>query len=68
VKAGYLEGAVLSAGQIGAIASLPSREVLLARFVGGMYGPVGGYVRCLGGMLRQFVAIMDTVSRKGSSH
>lgn len=66
VKAGYIEGTVLSAAQIGVLASLPPREVLLARFVGGMRGSLAGFVGLMREMLRQFVSVVDQISKKRS--
>ncbi len=40
VKGGLLDGALLSPAQLGALADLPSREVLLARLAGGLQAPL----------------------------
>lgn len=40
VKGGMLDGAVLSPAQLGALADLPSRDVLLARFAGALQAPL----------------------------
>lgn len=40
VKGGLLDGSVLSAAQLGALADLPSRDVLLARLAGGFQAPL----------------------------
>jgi len=40
IKGGMLDGAVLSAGQLGALADLPPREVLLARVAGAIAAPL----------------------------
>ncbi|KGE27796.1 50S ribosomal protein L10 [Leptospira interrogans] len=39
VKAGYMDGSVLDANGVDAIAGLPSREQLLAQIAGGINGP-----------------------------
>jgi len=41
-KGGILEGAVISAAEVEAIADLPSREVLIARLLGSMMSPIAG--------------------------
>ncbi len=40
VKGGMLDGSLLSPAQLGALADLPSREVLLARLAGGFQAPL----------------------------
>ena len=40
VKGGMLDGAVVSTAQLGVLADLPSREVLLARLAGGIQAPL----------------------------
>ncbi len=44
IKAGYLDGQVLDAARVKAIASLPSREELIAKFMGAALGPVRGFM------------------------
>lgn len=41
VKGGLLDGAVLSPAQLGALADLPSREVLLSQLAGAIQAPLG---------------------------
>ena len=41
VKGGLIAGDVLSSGELGALADLPSRDVLLARFAGALAGAAG---------------------------
>lgn len=67
LKGGYLDGSILSASQIGVIAALPSREVLLARLIGGMQGPLSGFVYVMKEMVRRLVSVMDQISKKGGS-
>jgi len=40
IKGGMLDGSVLSAGQLGALADLPSRDVLLAQVAGAIAAPL----------------------------
>lgn len=47
VKTGILDGAVLDAAQINALADLPSREVLLATLLGTINAPATALVRIL---------------------
>ena len=52
------------ADKIKEIASLPSKEALLARVVGGIKAPITGFVMVLGGVIRKFVYVMDAVKNK----
>lgn len=61
IKGGVVEGRVLGLAEIRRLATLPPREVLLARVVGGMKAPVGGLVYVLAGLLGKFVRTVDAV-------
>jgi large subunit ribosomal protein L10 len=62
-KGGLLNGAPLSVEQITDISRLPSREVLIGRFVGIVASPLTGLVTSLsgliGGLARQLQAVAD---------
>ena len=42
IKAGFIEGKVVSVEEIMQLANLPSKEILLGRLVGGLQGPIFG--------------------------
>ena len=56
-----MDGALLPAEKLDALAKLPSREVLLAQVVGGMQAPLTGFAGCLQGLLRNFVNVLDQI-------
>jgi large subunit ribosomal protein L10 len=62
-KGGWMNGDVLSAEQIDAIAKLPSREVLYGRLVGMVASPLTGLASAMGGLIgglaRQLQQIAD---------
>lgn len=64
VKVGVLEGKVIEAAQVKALADLPSREELLAKVVGGMQAPLYGLASVLSGTLRSFVYALDAVRKQ----
>lgn len=64
IRAGVLDGNVLTKEQVWALANVPSREVLLARLVGSLQSPYSGFVVSLSGILRKFVYALDAVRRK----
>lgn len=64
IQAGYMNGKVVSLDQIKTLASLPSREILLARVAGGIQAPLAGIVNVLAGNLRKLVTALDAVAKK----
>jgi large subunit ribosomal protein L10 len=50
VKAGSFDGKVLSAAEVGQLASIPSREELLSKLLFVMQAPVSGMARALGAL------------------
>ena len=61
IKGAYIDGQLIDADRIKAIANLPSKEVLLAQVVGGIKAPITGFVMVLGGIIRKFVYVVDAV-------
>ena len=61
IKGAIIDGKLMAEDKIKAMASLPSREVLLAQVVGGIKAPITGFVSVLGGVLRKFVYVVDAV-------
>ena len=64
VKAGIVDGQVIDAAAVDALASLPSREELLAKLVGSMQAPISGFVNVLQGNIRNMVYVLDAVRAK----
>jgi len=64
IKAGILEGRIVDPQAIKALAELPSREVLLAKVLGGMQTPMYGFAGALQGLLRNLVYVLDAVREK----
>ena len=61
IKAGVIEGQVISLEEIRRIASLPPREQLLAEVVGYARAPIAGLVFVLHGLLAKFVRTVEAV-------
>ncbi|RMH51799.1 MAG: 50S ribosomal protein L10 [Zetaproteobacteria bacterium] len=61
VRGGVLDGKLIDAAQITALASLPSREVLLAKLLGSMQAPISGFVRVLGEVPASFVRALAAI-------
>ena len=64
IKGGMVEGQVIAAEDVQAIASLPSREELITKLVYLLQSPVSGFVKVLGAIPRQFVTALDQVRQQ----
>ena len=64
LKGAYLDGKNISPARIKELASLPTRDVLIAQVVGGIKSPITGFVNVLGGVLRKFLYCLDAIKAK----
>ena len=67
IKAGVLEGKVVDVAAVKALASLPSREVLLAKVLGSMNAPITGFVTALSGNIRNLLYVLNAIGEKKSA-
>ena len=56
-----MEGQLVGADAIKQLATLPSREELLAKVVGSINAPVSGFVNVLSGNLRNLVYVLNSI-------
>ena len=61
---GVLEGKVITADQLTALATLPSREQLLAQVVGTIAAPLRNLVGTLNAVPRNLVSVIDQIQKK----
>ena len=61
-----MNGQLVGSDQVKVLAMLPSREVMLARVVGGIQAPISGFVSVLAGTLRKVVTALDAIAKKRS--
>lgn len=59
IKAAMLEGQLIGADQVEALASMPSREVLVAKVVGGLSSPLYGIVGVLAAPMRSLMYVLQ---------
>jgi large subunit ribosomal protein L10 len=59
VKAGYVDGAILDAKQVGVLASLPAKAELQARLLGLLASPMRGFVAVLAANPSGFVRVLS---------
>ena len=62
VKGGYVEGRLLAADQIQALARIPPKEVLLAQLVWSIRSPISGLVGTLQGLMSNLVYTVQAVA------
>lgn len=63
VRAGLLEGQILSPEQIKALAELPPKPVILAQVLGSLQAPMSGLVGVLSGLQRNLVYALDQLRK-----
>jgi len=63
-RGGLVDGAPVAADEIKQIASLPSREELLAKLVFLLQSPIARFVRGLGAITPQFVRVLEQIRQK----
>jgi large subunit ribosomal protein L10 len=59
IRAALLEGALIGTSEIESLATLPSREVLVGRVVGGLASPLYGIVGVLAGPIRSLQYVLE---------
>lgn len=64
IKAGFVEGNVLSQQEIADLAKLPSREELVAQTLRGLNAPITGFVNVLNGNIRGLVIALNQIREK----
>ncbi len=62
LKGGYVQGQVVDAAGVKAIATLPSREELIAKLLGTMQNPIVGFARVLNGPVEAFARTVQAVA------
>lgn len=66
IKGGFMEGTVLEAAEVRSIATLPPREVLLAKVGGALRSPLYGLHGVLSGSCRKLVYALQAVAEARS--
>ena len=59
IKGGFLSDRLLTVADVMTLATLPTREVLLAKVLGGMQAPTIGLLSCLTTPLRGFMGVLQ---------
>jgi large subunit ribosomal protein L10 len=64
LKAGVVEGKVIDEKGVKELASLPSREELVAKMLGSLNAPISGFVNVLNGNLRGLVVALNAIKEQ----
>lgn len=67
ILGGILEGKFIDASQVKHLATLPSKQELLAKLVGSIKSPITGFAQVLSGNLRGLVQVLRSVSERQTS-
>ena len=62
IKSGYVDGGVLGVDEIKDLAKLPSKEVLVAKALGGLNAPISGFVTVLNGNIRGLACVLNAIA------
>ncbi len=64
IRGGVIGNRTLQTQEIATLATLPTREVLLAQFMGGLNAPIAGLVTVLSALLAGFVRVLDARAKQ----
>ena len=64
IKGGVLDGKTIDVDGVKYLASLPSKEVLLAKMMGSLNAPVTGLVMALSGVMRNLVCALNAIKEQ----
>ena len=67
IKAGIVDGKIISIEEVKNLAELPSKEVLLAQVLGGLNAPIQGFTNVLQGTIRSLAIVLNAISEKESA-
>ena len=64
IKAGIVDGKVIDVVGVNNLASLPSREVLVAQVLGGLNAPIQGFANVLQGTIRGLAVVLNAIAEE----
>jgi len=64
IKGGFLGDRLLTSGDVMTLSTLPSREILLARVLGGMQSPIVALLSCLTAPIRGVMGVLQARSQQ----
>lgn len=67
IKAGFIDGQVISSADVVALSKLPPKEVLVAQVLGTLNAPITGLVTVLNGTIRGLALALNAIAEKKSA-
>ncbi|HLS54084.1 MAG TPA: 50S ribosomal protein L10 [Tissierellaceae bacterium] len=64
IKAGIVDGEIIDVDGVKSLASLPSREVLIAKALGGINAPIQGFANVLQGTIRSLATVLNAIAEE----
>ena len=64
IKAGFIDGKTATEAEIKTLATLPSKEELVAQVLRGMNAPISGFVTVLNGTMKGLVVALNAIAEK----
>ncbi len=64
IKAGIVDGKIIDIDAIKDLASLPPREVLIAKVLGGFNAPIQGFANVLNGTMKGLVVALNAIAEQ----
>jgi len=64
ILGGIMEDKILSKEDIRELARIPSKDELIATFIGSLKAPVNGFINVLGGGIRNLVGVLNAIISK----
>lgn len=64
IKAGFVDGKIISDAEVKALAELPSKEALVAQVLGTMIAPITGFVTVLNANIRGLAVALAAIAEK----
>lgn len=68
IKAGFVDGGAVDAAAVKELAELPSKEVLVAKALGGLNAPITGFVTVLNGTMKGLVVALNAIAEKQAAN
>ena len=67
IKAGFIDGSVVDVNAVKELGNLPSKEVLVAKALGGLNAPISGFATVLNSTLKGLVVALNAIAEKQSA-
>lgn len=64
IKAGIVDGKIIDVAGVKDLASLPPREVLIAKALGGFNGPIQGLANVLQGTIKSLAQVLNAIAEE----